>query len=318
MTAGRLVLRGGGLELSAYPAHGFVIDGLTDAATGTQLLWVRDVPVLPCPPELGPPGEASVDSFDRGLLVGGWFLMFPTVGLPEPAARRQWMHGEAAQLPWTLTSLTAASATARVSTPASGFDLLRSLRLDGDGLTVRTVAVNRSGMPQPVTYGEHPCLSRAAFAGGRLTLAARSAAVLPQVQPEAATVPAGPVADWPHVPTGDGRPVDLGLIPAAADGAHDHVSVELSAGTVEVGSPALDRRLQLMLDPAELGHVLLWRHHLPPDRPWPADVLAVEPASAPGRTWADALAAGMVRTVAPGARVDFGLRVRWLPTAGTG
>ena len=94
-----VVLRGGGLELSAYPSHGFVVSQLTDAATGTALLWTRDMPVEPCRADLGPPGAASVGTFERDLLVGGWFVMFPTVGLPDAAAQDRWMHGEAARLP---------------------------------------------------------------------------------------------------------------------------------------------------------------------------------------------------------------------------
>ena len=106
--------------------------------------------------------------------------------------------------------------------------------------------------------------------------------------------------------------VDLGLVPAAADGARDHISIELSGGTVEISAPALDRRLQLTFDTSVLGHVLLWRHHARPDRPGDADVFAVEPASAPGRSFPEAVAAGRVRLVDPGGPVEFGLRARWL------
>ncbi|HEY7104344.1 MAG TPA: hypothetical protein VH573_22125 [Mycobacteriales bacterium] len=312
MTGEPVVLRGGGLELSAYPGHGFVISQLTDAATGAGLLWTAGRPAEPCPADLGPPGAASVDRFERDLLVGGWFVMFPTVGLPGPGARGRWMHGEAARLPWTLTGLTTTSAVAEVRTPASGFQVTRSLRLDADGLTVRTVAVNRSDLVRPISYGEHPCLSRPAFAGGRLRIPASRVSVLPCVEPAAATVPAGPVPDWPRVRAGDGQLVDLGLVPSEPDGAHDHVSIELSAGTVEIPAPALGRRLQMSFDTPVLGHVLLWRHHARPDRPGDADVFAVEPASAPGRSFPEAVAAGRVRLVGPGERVEFGLRLRWL------
>jgi hypothetical protein len=315
MTGEPVVLRGGGLELSAYPSHGFVISQLTDVATGTGLLWTADTPVEPCPADLGPPGAASVDRFERDLLVGGWFVMFPTVGLPEPTARERWMHGEAARLPWKLLGLTGTSAVAEVRAPASGFHVTRSVQLDADGLTVRTVAVNRSDLVRPITYGEHPCLSRVAFRGGRLYIPARSASVLPCVEPAAATVPAGLVADWPRARDGDGHVVDLGLVPPVADGAHDHVSIELSGGTVEISAPALNRRLQLTFDTSVLGHVLLWRHHARPDRTGDADVFAVEPASDPGRSFPEAVAAGHVRMVDPDDRIEFGVRARWIAGA---
>jgi hypothetical protein len=101
-----------------------------------------------------------------------------------------------------------------------------------------------------------------------------------------------------------------------ADGAHDHISVELSEGTVEISAPALDRRLQMTFDTSALGHVLLWRHHARSERPGDADVFAVEPASGPGRSFPEAVAAGRVRLVDPGDRVEFGLQARWLRGAG--
>ncbi len=124
--------------------------------------------------------------------------MFPTAGLPAADAQAQWMHGEAARLPWTVTHLDAQTVTAELHTPSSGFQLTRTLRLDDEGLFVQTTAVNRSGAVREITYGEHPCLSRPAFAGGRLDIAVRAATVLPPAQPAAASVAPGPVARWPR------------------------------------------------------------------------------------------------------------------------
>ena len=290
-------------------------------ASGTPLLWERGGRVDPCPSDLGPPGAASIDTFDGRLLVGGWFVMFPTAGLPAADAQAQWMHGEAARLPWTVTHLDAQTVTAELHTPSSGFQLTRTLRLDDEGLFVQTTAVNRSGAVREITYGEHPCLSRPAFAGGRLDIAVRAATVLPPAQPAAASVAPGPVARWPratawHTSAEPDCAIDLGTVPVRPDGAHDHISVDLADGTVAISAPGLGRVLRITVDPSELGHVLLWRHHQPRGRPWVADVFAPEPSSSPGRGWPDAVAAGAVRVVAPDEAVTFTVRGHWATSLG--
>ena len=185
---------------------------------------------------------------------------------------------------------------------------------------MQTVAVNRSGVAQEVTYGEHPCLSRSAFAGGRIDVAVRAATVLPPAQPAAASVVPSPVARWPHTtarrPSGetDGT-IDLGAVPVQPDGVHDHIGVDLADGRIAISAPRLGRVLQIAVDPGELGHVLLWRHHQPRDRPWAADVSPPEPSSSPGRAWPDAVAAGAVRVVAPGDAVTFTVRAQSTRTA---
>src|SRR6478672_10176870 len=245
-----VVLTGGGLELTADPAHGFVILRLVDLATGTPLLWERGGRVVPCPSDLGPPGAASIETFEGDLLVGGWFVMFPTAGLPAVGARAQWMHGEAARLPWTVIHLDAHAVTAQLHTPSSGFHLTRTVRLDDEGLFVQTTAVNRSGVPQEVSYGEHPCLSRPAFAGGRLDIAVRGATVLTPAQPAAASVVPGPVGRWPHAtarhPSRETNgTIDLGAVPVRPDGVHDHVGVDLADGRIAISAPRLGRVLQI-------------------------------------------------------------------------
>lgn len=305
-----ITIRGGGLEVRAHPGHGFTIGQLTDLGTGTDLLWARESPVGRCSPDLGPPGDPSITTFDDDLLIGGWFPMFPTAGLPEPGARSRWMHGEVARLPWTVTAADETSLTAQVDTPASGFRVTRSVTLDEDGLAIRTWAVNRSGRHQEVTYGEHPCLSRRAFAGGRIHLRPVAAQVLPPAQPDAAALRVGPITAWPRAATLSGGSLDVGAVPDAPDGHHDHVAADLAEGVFAVDAPPLGRRLQFTVDRRELGHLLLWRHFSPPQRPG-ADVLALEPSSAPGRGFADATAAGAVRRVEPGGTVSFRVTASW-------
>lgn len=287
------------IEVSCYPQHGFVIGAIRERADGRNVLWnTPNARFAPLNGELGPTGSASIKTFDQGILAGGWFLMFPTAGLPgdQPV----WMHGEAARVPWTVVSTTTDSVVCEVSTPVSGFDLRRSVRVNGPEVRVETVAVNRSGETREVTFGEHPCFPRTEFAGGMAMVVPDTAVVSSTADPTNATLVSDAPFDWPVAPRTNSASTDLSRIPRYADGRHDHVELTVPLGAVTLTDAERGRIVELTWDSESMPHALIWQHFRPVGSPWDGDVFAVEPGSAPGRTLTEAISAAGTTRVGDG------------------
>ncbi|HEY0871581.1 MAG TPA: hypothetical protein VGD55_14380, partial [Acidothermaceae bacterium] len=222
------------------------------------------------------------------------------------------LHGEIARLPWTVTAVDDVSITARVNTVSPSWQVKRTVAMTDVGFTLHTEAVNTSEASLLCSYGEHPCFARDVFAGGRIDLAASAAFVpTPQEDPvRAKFLPTGAIA-WPRLATRDGSWSDADRIPEVADGRLDHVSLTLAAPRISLYAPRLDGHLDLVVQLQELPHALLWERFGRSAKQWNADVFAVEPSSAPGRTVDDAVSAGALRSVAPGQSVTFGTEVEW-------
>ena len=300
------------LEVDLYPEHGFVIGAIRHHTDPRNILWNPDGASFdPLPAaDLGPAGDASVDTFDRQLLAGGWFAMFPNAGLPSDIT--QWMHGEAPRLAWKVISAADTEVTCALRTPASGFRVERTVRVDGNTVAVTTRAVNDSGDTQQVAPGEHPCFSREVFAGGVLIADPDRAEVTSHADELNATLAASTPFTWPNAPLLEGGTTDLRVIPEEPDGRHDHVTLTGSGRVTAVGSTLA---ASLMWDQDAFPHSLLWEHFQPLGSPWAGDVFAIEPAHAPGRTSADAAAANAVTTVAPGETVTSWVQLQVEATA---
>ncbi len=291
------------------PERGMTIAALGPAG-GPNVLWQRPGHrPPPCSRELGPLGDGSIATLHE-LLTGGWFEMSPHAGLPgELDGRPTLLHGEAPRLPWQVVGAGDAWVEAAVETVHGALELRRRIELDGDRVAVRSTIRNAGDAPASIAHGEHPCFDRALFAGGAIALEAASCSVLPALDPPHAALAEGAFA-WPHARGRDGATVDLSAIPAHADGAHDHVAIELAAPRVELRTrDGLRVALHVELD--RHPHMLLWRNHGAPSAPalgaW--DVVALEPMCAPGRAVADAVEAGAVRRLAPGERADYAFAV---------
>jgi hypothetical protein len=270
------------------------------------VLWRRPEHVAPPRSrDLGPPGAASVDSLHE-LLTGGWFESSPQAGLPGFLDGHQTrLHGEAMRLPWSVVDSGDDWVDALVPTVDGDLVLRRRVQLDGPTLRVISRIQNRGRATASVVHAEHPCFDRSLFAGGELRLRASRARVVPPLDPANAILEAGEF-EWPSAGRSDGGVADLGWITSWPDRAHDHVSVELAEPLVELRAPG-GPRVTIEVDLDCHPHLLLWRNHRAPGPPghgrW--DVLALEPASAPGVAIADAVAAGAVSQVSPGAEAVY-------------
>ncbi len=297
MSADPVTLRSSRFEVSVDLAHGCLIRQVEHMPSGTRLLWQRTPhPNLSPPaggpdeanPELGPPGEPSVATFDDHLLRGGWFVMAPSAGMPGTlGGRATWMHGEAPRLPWSRTQTDTGALTAAIDLPVSGLHLNRTLEVTEEGLRVRTQMSNPGSRSVPCTYGEHPCLAAAVFSGADLHLGAE----------QRATAPAG----------GGSR---LYTLPLEPDGSHEHAVLEAATGEARLESDRGTWRMTWSVE--ELGHVVVWRHLEPPGSRIPGATLAVEPMSAPGLGVDDA-GPSDVTVLEPGHDVQWEVSMTWVP-----
>jgi galactose mutarotase-like enzyme len=293
-----MLLRGDAIEAEVRPEWGMAIVSLRDAG-GREQLWQRpdhEVPVHTR--EIGPVGEPSVESmFD--LWPGGWFEMSPHAGTPgELDGRTTMLHGEAKRLPWEVLDSGDSFVEAQVDGVHEPVRMWRRIEAKGDALLLHSTIENLSEAPLEVTHGEHPAFLREDYAGAKIELRAKSARVLTQPEPEAATVVEGEF-EWPHAPAVGGGTVDLSLIPTEP-GAHDHVTIELAEPQMRIVRPDGS---YLGIDAGDHGHALIWRHLQPPSSPEPRDVFALEPWSFGGVDIAEA--ACHPRRLAPGETASY-------------
>jgi galactose mutarotase-like enzyme len=304
-----LVLEDEFLRAVCYPEHGFTIGSVLDKHHEVELLWnPSGSDFAPLTTNLGPAGPASNEFFDRHVLAGGWFAMFPNSG-PVSADTSRWMHGEIARIPWTVVSATDSQLVCSVKTPSSGFIVTRTVSLNRGKITTRTTAFNVSEQSIAVTFGEHPCFRRGVFAGGRIDAPVASPGISgSQGDPEHSQLAPGQTFLWPSAHSKSGAELDLAEIPDEPDGRHNHAVLSGYDGCIAVSSPS-GPRVRVSWDAASMEHVLLWQHYRPKSSPWNGDVLAIEPTSTPARTWEESVAQETTKTVVPGESVTFGCSV---------
>lgn len=292
------------IEVTVLPDHGMTVEALR--IDGENLLWERpDHVPPPLSRALGPSGAASIESL-HDLLIGGWFEMSPHAGLPgELDGAETMLHGEATRLPWNVEHCDATCLAASVRTVRWPLLLRREISIEAGRVCARSEITNEAEADLLVTHGEHPCFDRRLFAGGRLLLDAESSEVLAPLDPRHASAPAGPF-QWPLAPARSGGVVDFSAVPEAANGCHDHVAVKLAGPAIVLRSGA-GHELALELDLEAHPYVLLWRNFQASSPPgfgaW--DVLAIEPTSAPGRSFAEAQASGRARLLGGGESATY-------------
>ncbi|MDO8184112.1 hypothetical protein Q5424_00725 [Conexibacter sp. JD483] len=314
-----ITLESDALRVVCTPAQGFSISSLVDRVSGAEALWRREThAVEPCSRALGPAGELSDMTFlDR--FAGGWFEMFPEVGYTQPGDAASLVHGEVVRLPWELTDQGPLHVSAQVALVRRPLTIERTLSVSGATLTVHERIANRGQVPVPYTWGHHPCFSRATFAGGRIELDVAAAEVPdPWFDPANAVLAHGPFA-WPQVSRRDGGTADLAALPPERDGRADHACLTLGdrGGSLRLTAPragADGRALRVEFDVAQFPYALLWQN-FGAGAGFPfwgeGDTFAVEFSTMPGRATPDAIAAGAVSALAPGASSQTTFTVAW-------
>ncbi|MCW2977441.1 MAG: hypothetical protein JWM06_2722 [Actinomycetia bacterium] len=310
-----LTLEADGVRVACAPAQGFTITSLRDTRSGAEALWTWRRPAAPASRALGHGGAASVETF-IDVFEGGWFEMFPAVGFPAEDDPASLLHGELVRLPWEVLEQTDTAVTARVETVRSPFEVTRRVEISSGALQVSEQIRNVGGEPAPYAWGHHPCLSRETFAGGSLELEVASAYVPdPPYDPAATVLAAGDVA-WPAGSARDGTEVDLSIVPLEPDGRVDHICLQPVHGRARITAPQAGAALELTWDLEQFPHLLLWQNFCGRGG-WPfwaqADTFAIEFSTIPGRTMPEAIAAGAIRELAPGASVETSITAAWTP-----
>lgn len=266
-------------RVTAAPGNGGTLIDIRPAGVDANLLWQRaSEPPRRLDGELGEPGPASISTFDQGTLIGGWFVMFPTAGQPgdDPEAPT-WQHGWAPRKPWAVT-MRRDAAFAMSLTYHDGRRRIRLRRIVSvrrSALVVSTLATHLGGEPLRYSAGEHPCLNRALFTGGTLEVRSRDAPVT--------AVPVGP----------------------EPDGLARHRVFGAGRRKVLITSPLLGGSLEIT---SELPYAVLWERRSAAAH---MDVIAWEPASAPGLGWPEACLADAVRVLSTGERAAWRTTLRW-------
>lgn len=271
MTTTPRVLGAGGTRVTVVPEHGCLIAEI-DPGRG-NLLWTDGREPRRLEPS-GIVGEASAREFDEEVLVGGWFPMFPSAGIPTATTQQ---HGWAPRVAWTVRDGSEAHVVCGVTGPfldGGVAELTRTVRLGPDALTVSTVVRNAGRGVRSFTWGEHPCFARAVFAEGHAVF--------------------------------EGERVVA--VPRSADGGAGHLSRQArGASAAVVGREGA----VTLIDEAEtLPHWLLWYNYAADELPR-ADTLAWEPSTAAGLGVGEALAAGGVQRLGPGESFHATLRCEW-------
>lgn len=257
--------------MSIAPAHGCLIAEI-DPGAG-NILWTDGRRPRVLEPS-GVVGEDSAREFDEDVLVGGWFPMFPSAGVPTATTQQ---HGWAPRVGWTVVERTATRLVCVVTGPfldGGIAEVTRTVHLEPDALTVSSTVRNAGTGTRSFTWGEHPCFSRDRFAAGRAVFAGER----------------------------------MATVPRHADGAAGHIarSAHGAAASI-VGS---HETVTLIDEAGALPHWLFWYNYAAAELPR-ADTLAWEPSTAAGLGVGDAIAAGAVEWLNPGESFDVVLRCEW-------
>lgn len=304
-----VVMRNSALQVSCVPAHGMVLTEIVPLEVGENLLWQRrDAPLH----DFLSPAQATAegDPFDEQVFAGGWFGMFPNAGIPGAGDTDEQMHGTFPRFSWRVVQQS--DTTLACELEVDGLRAIRMLRLEGATVRVETTVENRSGANREVSYGEHPCFSRRVFADSEISLGAVRAYTTPEVsEPGANRFAAGQEFRWPFAEERLGAIVRADVIPAVADGSHDHLCVKLADPCIELTVPLHHAKVTVCSDLDATPHLLFWRHFRPPRSPWQGDVFGIEMMSTPGRTRDDARVGGALRWLRHGEELSWSLEIQW-------
>lgn len=250
----RLRLGNAFYEVELWPDFGGALTSYIDRATGIDIIWRNPYGQPPRRRLLDQPAGGGSDLYD--VMDGSWYVslpagFFPTDYFGAPLGT----HGELRALPWEVVDI------------ASGRDELavtlvgRSVRTPlvyRRTLTVRRedpllhwteTVENRSALPLPVAWLQHPTFGGPLVDGARLITPAKTVRVFRADNPAALQLQAGYEGKWPFVPERkSGALRDCSVVPPPASGK-DH-SVQLTDFEAAWGCIWNERR--------QLGFAMEW------------------------------------------------------------
>lgn len=172
MTA-RVTISHGELVLTLAPAIGGSVAALYSERADGRHHWLR--PASAAALDAGDPNGMAcypLIPFCNRIRDGSFDFMERTIVLPPNALPSPHvLHGDAWQLPWTVTAHDASSAELALDHPRAAwpwhYQATQRVELDGEGATLTLVVRNLDSEPMPLGLGFHPYIAQRARA--RLT-----------------------------------------------------------------------------------------------------------------------------------------------------
>lgn len=308
------------LQVGVDAGRGADIRSVVDTRTGVELMFstpwadrARLASSLAHPSS----GDAWLEGYQ-----GGWNLLCPNAGAPRVRAGvQQGFHGEAALLPWTVSSGDSTSAVLGVELFTAPLRLSRRVLVEGPTLTVQDTITNLSPHAVEFDYQHHPAFA-APLLGPDCVIETGARTFV--ANPETAQLPDDPLEPgrpypWPPQSSRPGRRLDH--LPQDGDPvARLGWLTDFTAGWAALRNPAVDLAAVLSWDSSVLPNAWFWQEFgYTVDFPWfaRAHVMAIEPSSTvtsgPGRARTMSLPGsgsrevGVRLTVAPGDRPIAGV-----------
>lgn len=296
--ASALTLRNGQAAITILPDKGADIYALTDRRTGLDVLFkspwgVRETGPWP---RAGSSMEQWVEAYP-----GGWQVLLPNGGEECTEHGVTWgYHGEAALLPWQVTS--AGEDAASLQTRLFSVPLLvqREVTLHGPVVRVTETVTNESAVDLEVMWSHHPAFGAPFLEQGCL-LSAGCASVLADDEKPGTVLAPGSKHSWPIATTAAGDQIDLRVIPGPDQPRSVLAYLEdFSSGFFAITNPRLRLGVGLRWPLDTFPKAWLWQE-IAATASWPwyrrAYVAAVEPAGTiPGHGMAGARARGQAGT----------------------
>jgi hypothetical protein len=205
-----VVLRNADLEVVITPTKGADIYAVIDRATGVDVLfktpWGRREPV-----GIPPYGDSQADWLAR--YAGGWQILLPHAGPAEEYdGVVRGYHGEAALLPWDLSTSSETSVTLTVDLFTVPLQVTREIRLDGPSLQVTDTVVNQSDVPVSYAWVHHPAFGPP-FAGPACRIQTGAGTLITDATAPGTVLGSDRVMSTDDVRTSTGEQFDLTSLP---------------------------------------------------------------------------------------------------------
>jgi Domain of unknown function (DUF4432) len=299
-----VVLNNDYLRATLLPGKGADIYSLVHNPTGTDFLFKTPWGLRP-----GSYWQGRSTSAERWLAAypGGWQVLLPNGGDECHVGGTNWgFHGEAAMVPWQLTSASPTWAVLETRLASAPLALYRDVRLDGPVLRLQERVTNTSSKPVEFMWSHHPAFGPP-FLSAACRVYMRCREVTGDTDSPGTVLAAGTTHNWPLGRDADGAVVDLSEVPGPAEVRE--VFAYLS-GFEEPYYAITNHELGIGVGlrwPLDVfDQAWLWQEvHCTPGWPWfgEAYVMAIEPATTiPGHGLTRAQEAGhRGLTLAPGA-----------------